>query len=40
MERTKLEVDVLTGETRERPYTDEENAQADIDEQIQSEPMI
>ena len=30
--RTKLEVNCLTGEVIERPYTDEENAQADIDE--------
>lgn len=30
--RTKIEVNCLTGETIERPYTDEENAQAEIDE--------
>jgi hypothetical protein len=30
--RTKIEHDALTGETVERPYTDEENAQADQDE--------
>jgi hypothetical protein len=32
MTRTKLEINVNTGEVIERPYTDEENAQADIDE--------
>lgn len=30
--RTKIEHDALTGEIIERPYTDEENAQADQDE--------
>ena len=28
------EINVLTGEEVERPMTDEENAQADIDEQL------
>jgi len=32
MTRTKLEIDGQTGETIERPYTDEENAQADKDQ--------
>lgn len=32
MSRTKIEVNCETGEVIERPYTDEENAQADIDE--------
>lgn len=32
MTRTKIEIDCLTGEVIERPYTDEENAQAEIDE--------
>jgi len=32
MTRTKLEINCITGEVTERPYTDEENAQADIDE--------
>jgi hypothetical protein len=31
--RTKIEHDALTGEIIERPYTDEENEQADLDEQ-------
>ena len=31
--RTKVEHDALTGEIIQRPYTDEENAQADKDEQ-------
>jgi hypothetical protein len=30
--RTKFEHDAITGEIIERPYTDEENAQADQDE--------
>jgi hypothetical protein len=30
--RTKFEHDAITGEITERPYTDEENAQADKDE--------
>lgn len=32
MSRIKTEVNVLTGEVIVRPYTDEENAQADLDE--------
>lgn len=32
MTRTKIEINCLTGEVIERPYTDEENAQAEIDE--------
>ena len=32
MNRTKIEINVDTGEVIERPYTDEENAQADLDE--------
>lgn len=32
MTRTKIEINVDTGEVIERPYTDEENAQADLDE--------
>ena len=32
MSRMKTEVNVLTGEVIVRPYTDEENAQADLDE--------
>ena len=32
MTRTKLEIDSATGEVVERPYTDEENAQADLDD--------
>ena len=32
MNRTKIEITVDTGEVIERPYTDEENAQADLDE--------
>jgi len=32
MSRTKIEVNVDTGEVIERPYTDEENAQAELDE--------
>ena len=32
MSRTKIEINVDTGEVIERPYTDEENAQADLDE--------
>lgn len=32
MTRYKTEVNALTGEVIVRPYTDEENAQADIDE--------
>jgi hypothetical protein len=31
--RTKVEHDARTGEIVERPYTDEENAQADLDEE-------
>ncbi len=34
MTRTKVEVDAITSEQIERPYTDEENAQADTDEQL------
>lgn len=30
--RTKIEINCDTGEVIQRPYTDEENAQADIDE--------
>lgn len=36
MTRYKTEVNALTGEAIVRPYTDEENAQADIDEAIES----
>ena len=32
MSRTKIEINVDTGEVIERSYTDEENAQADLDE--------
>ena len=32
MARFKTVIDALTGEITIRPYTDEENAQADIDE--------
>lgn len=31
-QRIKQEIDCITDEVIERPYTDEENAQADIDE--------
>lgn len=37
MTRTKLEVNGLTGEVTERPYTDEENAQADLDEAAEND---
>ena len=30
--RTKVEIDALTGQITERPYTEEEEAQADLDE--------
>lgn len=36
MTRYKTEVDALTGEVIVRLYTDEENAQADIDEATES----
>ena len=32
--RTKIEHNALTDEVIERPYTDEENAQADLDEEM------
>lgn len=32
MSRTKIEINVDTGEVIERPYTDEENEQAERDE--------
>lgn len=32
MTRTKIEINVDTGEVIERPYTDEENEQAELDE--------
>jgi hypothetical protein len=35
--RTKIEVNAETGETIERPYTDEENAQAELDEAIEDD---
>lgn len=34
MTRMKIEIDVETGEVIVRPYTDEENAQADLDETV------
>ncbi len=36
MTRYKTEVNAITGEMIVRPYTDEENAQADIDEASES----
>lgn len=35
MTRTKIEINADTGEVIERPYTDKENAQADLDEASQ-----
>lgn len=36
MTRYRTEIDALTGEVTIRPYTDEENVQADIDEAAES----